>query len=153
MCDVYLERYMGLYVRSCMYMGFHVWSCMWDWRYKRSTSLSSLNVSRLRINFGYQSRDQSTSSTVCPTATLQRETSSLNRNAMAVDVDDRGRFHGARLCCERVLSRSRPKTYIVYSSKSRACPSEGPRLSLYLLSVFCPLRTSLIFGKTCLPSL
>jgi len=39
----------------------------------------------------------------------------------------------ARLCCERVLSHSRHKTYIVYSSKGRACRFEGPHLSLSIL--------------------
>jgi len=59
-------------------------------------------------------------------------------------VDDWERFHGTRLCCERVLSHSRPNTYIVYLNKGRACRSDGPRFSLSLVSVLCPSRTSLL---------
>jgi len=66
--------------------------------------------------------------------------------AMSVDVDDRERFRGARLCYGRVLSHGRPNTYIVYSSKGRAHCSEGPQLFPSLLSVLYPSRTSLILA-------
>ena len=74
---------------------------------------------------------------------LQQTRERKRGNAMAVDIDDQERFHGARLCCKRVLSHCRPKVCIVYSSRGRACRSEGPQFCLSLLFVLCPSRTSL----------
>jgi len=67
-------------------------------------------------------------------------------NAMAAEVEDCKRFHGARLCFERVLSHSGPKKYIVYSSKGSAHCSKCLSLSLSILSVLCPSRTCVILA-------
>jgi len=114
-------------------------------RYKRRTSPSSPNISRLRIYFWLLISRSMTSSIVCQTATSQRKHGNfmavalmIERDFMAQDFAVSGCYHTADL-----------RRTLFNSSKGRACRSERLRLSLSLLSVLCPSNISLLPEHLC----
>jgi len=109
---------------------------MWDWRYKRSTS--PLRLERITLDFLGISISRSIDF-VGRLTTVATQTTERNgcRRWWSRNIPRRKTM----LLVARVLSRSKPKTYMVYSNKDRAFCSEGPRPSQSFLSVLHLSRT------------